>query len=392
MRVAIVQESLDTARGGAETSTREMAEALAALGVDVTVICTATDDDNSRDPMTGVRVVSLAARGLTRAGRVARYLRRAAEFVARERFDIVHGVVPVHGAHVYQPRGGTYLETIQRSVARGKTPLARGVRRLGRVFNFKQRLLLGAERDLLTCAQPPVVAAVSGYVRRQVVSGYPRFPAKRVRVVFNGVAFQPLGEDRALLARRELRREWSVTDERPVLLFVAHNFGLKGLSEAIAALGIEALRKRSAMFIVAGRDDSEPFRRRAESMGVGESVRFIGVRTPVTKLFAAADVLVHPTHYDPCSRVVLEALVAGLPVVTTVHNGAAEVVEHGKQGFVVENPGDIDALADAIVAALSPNVGRAAKETLASAAERLSMRRHASELLALYEEILRERR
>ena len=52
-----------------------------------------------------------------------------------------------------------------------------------------------------------------------------------------------------------------------------------------------------------------------------------------------------PTWYDSCSLVLLEALAAGLPVITTSHNGASEIMSDGRAGFVVENPGDWETLA-----------------------------------------------
>jgi UDP-glucose:(heptosyl)LPS alpha-1,3-glucosyltransferase len=58
--------------------------------------------------------------------------------------------------------------------------------------------------------------------------------------------------------------------------------------------------------------------------------------------------LLHPTFYDPCSLVVLEAIGSGIPVLTTGYNGAAELIKKGSAGWVVEDPRDKQALAMAL--------------------------------------------
>ena len=64
-------------------------------------------------------------------------------------------------------------------------------------------------------------------------------------------------------------------------------------------------------------------------------------------LFSAADVFTLPTIYDPFSNACLEAIAAGLPVVTTTANGFSEILTRGVNGEVVE-PGDVTALASAL--------------------------------------------
>ena len=78
-------------------------------------------------------------------------------------------------------------------------------------------------------------------------------------------------------------------------------------------------------------------------------MRFLGA-LPGERLRAvltAADVFILPTIYDPFSNACIEALAAGLPVITTTANGFAEIIENGAEGNVVA-PGDIRALADAL--------------------------------------------
>ncbi|MFO0838503.1 MAG: glycosyltransferase family 4 protein [Phycisphaerae bacterium] len=391
MNIAIVQTTLDARRGGAETSTLEMAGQLAALGQTVTLLAAdVTPELQTRisHDHSGTRAVSvLSPSGKPDPHAFARAVDR---HLSTSRYDVVHAVTPCYAADVYQPRGGTLIETIERSVAIGRTPLERWLRRLGRRFNRRQRALLEIEHDLLSRDPPPVVAAVSDYVLRQVAAHYPS-AAARARVVFNGVNFKPLEDDAAKDARHALRGEFGLEANARCVLFVAHNFKLKGLAALIAARAAHspaaAGNSSDWTLIVAGRDRTRPYERLAERMGVASSIRFVGATRPVSQLFAAADVLAHPTWYDPCSRVVLEALCAGVPVVTTRCNGAAEALTPGVHGEILDWPADPATLARAIDRCLSQDCATACRRDAHAFRERLSMRRHATELLALYQKI-----
>ena len=288
MRIAVVQEQIDVRRGGAETSTLEMAKQLAALGLDVTLVYAGSDEATaagsaSRPPLEhgrDVRATRCSDEGLNRqnalggwptssevgdtnafpsnapgrdqaptlkfhsttiagGSRVARSVRFIAEadrYCREQRFDIVHAVTPCFSCNVYQPRGGTYVETVNRSAGRSRTWFGRLIRRMGRRFNRRQRFLLLVERAMLTDRHPPFVAAVSEYVARQVRGAFPQYPGQRLRVVFNGVDINPLSPAESQAARAAVRRQVGIDDARPLVLFVAHNFKLKGLGELIHAL------------------------------------------------------------------------------------------------------------------------------------------------------------
>ena len=103
--------------------------------------------------------------------------------------------------------------------------------------------------------------------------------------------------------------------------------------------------------------------------------------------YAAADLFLLLPIYEPSANVVFEALAAGLPVITSGHNGAAELIEEGVNGTVVDDPSDIASVVEAIVYWWSrrfyaPPVGAA----------ELSLDRNVSETLAILEQAAKERR
>ncbi len=387
MRVAIVHEGSDPRRGGAETSIVEMAEALSRGGVDVTLVDRGPQDVRYAVKSGGgavepgeFRRVRLPAPGATKLARLRAFIDAVEMHTHEAKYDIVHAVTPMRGADVYQPRGGTYPETIRRTLAITRNPLWRGLKSLLRRLNGRQQFLMRLEREMLLAPNGPVVACVSEYVARQIAEDYPA-AAGRARVVFNGVSTprEPVTPSAPPCAGGE-----------PRLLFVAHNFRLKGLRELIAAMPRVRGALPTVRLLVVGRDRADAYQAQARKAGVAEAVEFLGSGADVAALYRDSDVLVHPTWYDPCSRVVLEAIVRGLPAVTTAWNGAADAVRRFDAGAVVDQPTDIAALAEAIVR--TAQRGRISTAVIESARMELSMDRHARELIALYEMLLNSRR
>jgi UDP-glucose:(heptosyl)LPS alpha-1,3-glucosyltransferase len=129
------------------------------------------------------------------------------------------------------------------------------------------------------------------------------------------------------------------------LLFVGSGFARKGLDTLIEALA--GLGDRRAWLVVAGKGAVEEHAGTADQLGLGDRIRWLGPRRDVERLYAAADAVALPARYEPFGNVHLEALAAGLPVLTSRRAGGAEVIRDGENGWVVP-PADPAALAGAL--------------------------------------------
>src|SRR5262249_49706107 len=137
---------------------------------------------------------------------------------------------------------------------------------------------------------------------------------------------------------------------------------------------------------------TEVYERLARRLGIAEYVRFLGQRRDVHHCYFAADFLVHPTFYDPCSLVVLEALACGLPVITTRYNGASELLHPPAEGFVVENPHDHSELAEAMEQLLDTGRRSVCAHAARQAAAEWTFEHHYQQLLSVITEADRRRR
>lgn len=382
MKIAIVIERFEPWRGGAETSTQEIARLLVDRGHDVHLI-TATNAIGPPD----LTIHRVQATTLLRPLRMAAFVRRAASLIHRGDFDVVHAVSPVASADFYQPRGGLIGETLERNVATRTSRPRQMLKQALMAMNIKQRSLLDLEREVFREGGPKVLA-VSQYVARQCERIY-GVSAPRVRVVFNGVQVREPAREEIAAHRVNIRRQHQIPDSVLVLLFIAHNFRLKGLGPLIETAsrlitsGFDAFR-----ILVVGRDNPVGYQRRIESHGLSRHITFTGPSQRSQVYLCGSDVLVHPTYYDPCSRVVLEALASGLPCITTRFNGAAEVMTDGREGFIIETPDDVGLWARRIRELADADLRAKMSKCALDLREHLSMRRHVDELEALFTEFV----
>jgi UDP-glucose:(heptosyl)LPS alpha-1,3-glucosyltransferase len=106
----------------------------------------------------------------------------------------------------------------------------------------------------------------------------------------------------------------------------------------------------------------------------------------------AADMLVHPTFYDPCSRVVLEAIASGLPAVTTRFNGAAEILTDNVTAHIIDDPADTLALADAIVRLADRDHRNEIAQNALALCDRIDIANHTRQMIELYQDVYNEKR
>ncbi len=170
----------------------------------------------------------------------------------------------------------------------------------------------------------------------------------------NGIAPRAAGRTRA-----SVRREFGLDTDSPVVLTAARFTAQKDHATLVAALPAVLARPPPARVWFAGEGPLEDeVRHAAAHLGIGAAIDLLGHRGDVPELLAAADLFVLPSRFEGLPLAVLEAMAAGVPVVATRIGGTEEAVLDGITGHLVR-PGDPDALAEAIAAALADPAGSA---------------------------------
>jgi UDP-glucose:(heptosyl)LPS alpha-1,3-glucosyltransferase len=191
--------------------------------------------------------------------------------------------------------------------------------------------------------------------------------------------------------RQLARRQLGLAADTVLALIVAHNFRLKGVATLLRAIRRLQVAGREVRLAIVGGKHIESWQRHVAHLGLSEQVIFAGRVDDPLPYYAAADCYIHPTYYDPCSLVVLEAAACGLPLVTSRYNGASEIFSEGEDVLLVDDPADDAGLA----ATMRPLLDEATRQRLGAAARRTilqhSFHRNVDQILEIYQEILNQR-
>ncbi len=321
----IVIGALDV--GGAESHLAQVLPRLAKEGFEI-VVHTLTGRGALAAALEagGVRVVappgSLA--GARRGGFAGRALRAARAGLALYRFmrdwkpDIVNFFLPE-----------AYLVGAPVALACSSAKLAMSRRSLNR-YQLKRPIL--ARLEGLLHGRMDALLGNSDAVVAQLIAE--RAPRARVHLVRNGV---DLARFENATPRAATRAAIGSARDAVVVVCVANLIPYKGHADLIDALVAARDRPNWELWCV-GRDDGigAALQARAAAAGIADRVRFLGARSDVPDLLAAADAFVLASHEEGSPNAVLEAMAARLPVVATNVGGIPEAVDDGKTGLLVE--------------------------------------------------------
>jgi UDP-glucose:(heptosyl)LPS alpha-1,3-glucosyltransferase len=366
MKIALGIREFLPEKGGAERYCYDLMNFLVKEGVDAHVYSSAFPERDRRLRFRKVPVIPHP-----KSLHVLSFAVNCRRMMREEQFDCIMGIGDTLYADLLQPHGGVHWKWFWRGIDGYRKPVPWIFKLLGRVLSPKQWAKGFIENA--PYAKAKKIIAISEMVHRDIVDYY-GIPADRMIVIYNGVdieRFHPCNRR----YREEVRSRHGLSSEDVLLLFVSHNFRLKGLRYLIQAIPLLKGKKAGIKLLVIGRDRAGPYRRLAKKVGCADDVLFAGGVKDLERYYAGADILVHPTFYDPCSLVVLEALASGLPVITTRRNGAGGIIEDGLEGFVLDDPRNVETLAEAIAHLSDPVRLKDASVAARALAEKYSQER-----------------
>ena len=189
-------------------------------------------------------------------------------------------------------------------------------------FNPLHLVYLYIEKRMFKNAKK--IIANSQMVKHQIIDTY-NINEDKIKVIYNGI---PLKE---LVKFSDIKKEFNIKNEK-ILLYVGSGFKRKGVKEVIE---IASKLNNYKLFIVGKEKKIDEYKNYAKNLGV--NAIFTGPRSDVDKFYSMADIFLFPTHYEPFSNVVLEAMNFKCVVFTTKQNGASEILDNE---FVMNNPKD----------------------------------------------------
>jgi len=246
----------------------------------------------------------------------------------KDQCDVLFSLERVWECDVYRAGDGVHASWLERRQA-----FETSYKSWFRGLQSKHREILKLERVLFEGGAKQIIAN-SQMVKDEIVRYYDK-PAHRIHVVHNGL---PPANHNATRPN-ETREQCGLNEDDYAVLFVGSGWERKGLNDAIEA--VNALPAPATLLVVG--------KGKGNKLTTSQHTHLLGTKTSaqLKELLATADAFILPTYYEPFSNACLEALAAGVPVITTTANGFAEIIEPGIDGEIV-SPGDVAALSAAL--------------------------------------------
>lgn len=392
MKIAITHTRY-IARGGVERYIYDLVRRLLAEGHEVHFFCHFWDDEVLPDVVLHRIPNHWKA---VRFMKVRHYDAWLREHVRREDFDIVHGFSKSSSQDIYTDGSGCLLDYQAYSIAEGRGgTLRRTLKRHG----LYQREVLAIEKRRHKRGNFLRIVTMADLCKDQIQRRY-GLNDNEVVTIYNGIdteRFQP--SHRAALGA-EARERFGIPADAFVALCIGNDYHRKGVPTLIDTA--ELLKRegfagdRKPLIAVVGNERPAmlaEIKADIESRGLADIIQIFGPQKEIDAWHALSDAFVLPTRFDAFGNVVLEALATGVPPIVARAAGAAELIEHDVNGWVLEDPRDAQTIAGHLRAlAADPGLAQRMGQAARSTAEQCSWERHFQSMLALYDEVASEKK
>lgn len=308
--------------GGLQRDFFRIAEACAARGHEVHVLTRHWEGDMPE----WLNVHLLPVKAWTNSGKNKAFYRLAKKKIAELNPDLVIGFNKMPGLDVYFSADPCFQAKADES---GK----------GFFYRCTPRYRHFVDHEAQLFRSPNTKFFVLTDRQREDYQRYYDTPDQQFYKLPPGIARDRVATEDSSEVRREFREEHGVLPDHNVLLLLGSGFKTKGLDRAICALAQlpENLRQKTSLFVV-GKDNPASFEKQAELLGIRDQVHFFAGRDDVPRFLQGTDLLIHPARSEAAGMVLLEAIVAGLPVLVTEVCGFAHYISTADAGVIHAEP------------------------------------------------------
>ena len=331
MKLAIVRQKY-RADGGAERFISRALEGLNSEDLDVTIITREWNDGGQHQSL-----ICNPSKGLSRVSREQNFSHAVQSLLSQHHFDLVQSHERVPGCSIYRAGDGVHAEWLGQR-RRILSPLKRGLQSISSYHRFVCR----NEREMFEDPRLQAVICNSDMVRKEIRARFAIDP-KKLHLIYNGVNTEDFTPALKETHRATQRAKLGIREQDTVAIYVGSGFERKGLKGAIHAI---AKGSSCAQLLVVGTDKNiKHYQAYAKQLDAAERVHWLGVQQDVKPWYAAADLLLLPTLYDPFPNVVFEAMACGLAIITSTKCGGAELTDNNG---LVRDALDYTGLSDAV--------------------------------------------
>jgi UDP-glucose:(heptosyl)LPS alpha-1,3-glucosyltransferase len=374
MKIAIIRKKF-VLYGGAEQFVQSNIQELANAGHDIHIFAnhwSPTDHSN-------IHLHHVSAFKFNAFIRTLSFAWFSARAMEKESFDIIQSHEKTWKQDVYRVGDGCHKEWLEQR--KRSNPAMNG---FFLSFNPFHWLILRLEKNLFESGQCRKFIAISQMVKNDILKHY-NCSQESISVIYNGVNLTRFHPDNRRSFRATIRKKLSIPEDSVLILFVGSGFERKGLKALLQAT--QYLHSKDWRLLIIGKGKLSKY-----LQFVTENLRSrIIYKEPILdieKYYAAADIFVLPSIYEPFGNANLEALASGLPVITTRYCGAADIIQHGQNGLIIEIPESSQEIAKSINTLFNPALRHLIGQNGRTLAEKFSLEKNTSEMLKTYQDII----
>ncbi|NMG03084.1 glycosyltransferase family 4 protein [Azoarcus taiwanensis] len=271
----------------------------------------------------GIELVRVPVRAVSNVGRYRRFSAWLARDLAQRPVDRVVGFNKMPGLDVYYAGDPCFAEKAER--LRG--PFYRFSSRFRHFSEYERAVFSPESRTQILMMSP---------VQMPMFIKHYGTPENRFHMLPPGISRDRCAPPDATKRRQRFREAQGIGQSELLLLQIGSGFRIKGVDRSLTALASlpPALSARTRLFII-GQDKADPYLRRAQQLNIADRITFFKGRDDIPDFLLGSDILIHPAYNENTGNVLLEAMVAGLPVLVTAICGFARFVSEADAGIVI---------------------------------------------------------
>ena len=307
--------------------------------------------------------------------RTLSFAKSVAKKIREQHFDIIQSHEKTWKQDVYRAGDGCHIKWLsQRS--RNLSPL----QNLFLYLNPFHQLILKLEKIIFESGQCKKIVAISEMVKYDILENY-KCPPENITVVYNGVDLKRFHPDNKNTYRKLIREKLGIPEGSTLILFVGSGFERKGLQFLLQSTAY--LKDKNWRLLLMGKGKFEKYMRFAPAE---KRTQIIAKESDpeIEKYYAAADIFILPSIYEPFGNANLEALATGLSVITTEYCGAADIINDKKNGLIIKDPFNPEEIAEKISYLFTPSIREKIGENARELAEQFPLERNSREMMEIY--------
>ncbi|MFH0926790.1 MAG: glycosyltransferase family 4 protein [bacterium] len=330
MKIALVRKKY-ISHGGAERYLQNLIEELLETGHEVHLFANKWEITGEKVLFHRIRIVGGFSFLKVLSFAVFSYLE-----LKKYSFDVIYSLEKTFYQDIYRAGDGCHKEWLLQ-----RRKINPPIKNLLDLINPLHLIICHIEKKIFKKGNYRYIIANSYQGKEEIIRHYKVEP-ERIKVIYNGIENNSSNVD-----KKVIRNKLGLRNDEFTILFVGSGFERKGLFYLIQA--VRELKNLKGEYpvklFVLGKGKEGRYQKFIRSYNLYKDIIFLGPTKDVKEFYQAGDVLVLPSIYEPFSNVCLEAMSFGLPVITSKINGASEIINDGKNGYIVDDPGDFKTIA-----------------------------------------------